>query len=298
MSGPVFRGGGREEHGFADCNGVRIHYVAHGPSGPLLVLIHGFPDFWFTWRQQIPDLAADHRVVAIDLRGYNLSDQPGGAENYDMPLLVSDLEAIIRHCGEERAFIVGHDWGGAIGWALAASRPELVRGLVILNLPHPLCLFRELAGNPKQQEASAYARGFQQDGAESVVSKESLCAWVADSTTRELYLEALGRSDLSAMLNYYRRNFPKPPFRESAWPRTKVPVPVLMIHGLEDPYLLPDALNGTWDWIEKDLTMITVPGAGHWVHHDAPLLVTSSIRDWLARQCATRERVGADSPAS
>ena len=274
------------EHRFADSGGVRIHYVVRGRSGPLLVMIHGFPDFWFTWRYQMPILASDYRVIAMDLRGYNLSDQPRDAENYDMAVLIGDVEAVIRDCGEEQAIIVGHDWGGAIGWALATLRPDLVRLLVVLNLPHPLCLLRELAANPQQQEAAGYARAFQQENAEQTLIRESLCAWITDVGARPSYLEALERSDLTAMLNYYRRNYPRPPYRESAWPRAKVPVPVLMIHGLEDPFLLPGALNGTWEWVEKDLTLITVPGAGHWVHHDAADRVTRSIQGWLAHQTA------------
>jgi epoxide hydrolase 4 len=283
MSSLASADGGHEEHGFVDSAGVRIHYAARGQHGPLLVMIHGFPDFWFTWRHQMPALATDHRVIAIDLRGYNLSDQPSGAENYDMPRLMDDVEAVIQHFGEQRAIIVGHDWGGAIGWALATSRPHLVDRLVVLNLPHPLCLLRELASNPQQQEASAYARAFQQEGAEDVVSKESLRAWVSDADARSRLLEALDRSDLAAMLHYYKRNYPRPPYRESAWPLAKVPMPVLMIHGLADPYLLPRALDGTWEWVQADLTLVTVPGAGHWVHHDAADLVTRTIRAWLAR---------------
>jgi pimeloyl-ACP methyl ester carboxylesterase len=196
---------------------------------------------------------------------------------------MDDVEAVIRHFGEQHAIIVGHDWGGAIGWALATSRPHLVDRLVVLNLPHPLCLLRELASNPQQQEASAYARAFQQEGAEEVVTKESLCAWVSDADARSRHLEALDRSDLAAMLHYYKRNYPRPPYRESAWPPAKVPMPVLMIHGLADPYLLPRALDGTWEWVQADLTLVTVPGAGHWVHHDAADLVTRTIRAWLAR---------------
>jgi pimeloyl-ACP methyl ester carboxylesterase len=276
----------QEEHGFAESDGVRIHYVARGRSGPLLVMIHGFPDFWFTWRHQMPSLATNHRVVAIDMRGYNLSDRPAGADNYHMPLLMRDVEAVIRHFGEQRAFIVGHDWGGAIGWAVATLRPDLVRGLIVLNLPHPLCLLRELATNPRQHEASAYAREFQREGSEQSVSKESLCAWITDIDARDRYREALDRSDLRAMLDYYRRNFPRPPYRESAWPRAKARVPVLMIHGLDDPFLLPGALDGTDAWVEGELTMIPVPGAGHWVHHDRAELVTKWIQDWLAPRSA------------
>jgi pimeloyl-ACP methyl ester carboxylesterase len=279
----ISAGDGGEQHGFVDSAGVRIHCAVSGRHGPLLVMMHGFPDFWFTWRHQMPALAADHRVVAMDLRGYNLSDKPSGAENYDMPLLMDDVEAVIRYFGERHAIIVGHDWGGAIGWALSTSRPQLVDRLVVLNLPHPLCLLRELAGNPQQQEASAYARAFQEEGSEHKVTKESLCAWVNDADVRGAHLEALDRSDLAAMLNYYKRNYPRPPYRESAWPRAKVPMPTLMIHGLEDPYLLPGALDGTWEWMQADLTLVTVPGASHWVHHDAADLVTRTLRGWLAR---------------
>jgi pimeloyl-ACP methyl ester carboxylesterase len=272
-----------EEHGFAENGGVRIHYVARGGGGPLLVLIHGFPDFWFTWRHQMPALAAGHRVIAVDLRGYNLSDRPAGAASYDMPSLMGDIEAVIRHRGEERATLIGHDWGGAIGWALATFRPELVQGLMVLNLPHPLCLARELAANPRQQAASSYARAFQEEGSEATLTAESLCAWVGDGAERARHLEALHRSDFAAMLNYYRRNFPRPPYRESAWPRAKVAAPVLMIHGLADPFLLPDALNGTWEWVEQELTLVTLAAAGHWVHHDAADHVTRLIGDWVAR---------------
>ena len=272
-----------EEHGFADSAGVRIHYASLGRSGPLLVLIHGFPDFWFTWRHQMPALAADHRVVAIDLRGYNLSDRPAGAENYDMPPLMGDVEAVIRHCGEERATIVGHDWGGAIGWALATLRPDLLHGLIVLNLPHPACLLRELARNPRQREASAYARAFQEEGAERTLTRDSLCGWIASAEERARHLQALERSDLAAMLNYYRRNFPRPPYGV-AWPGARVAVPVLMIHGLADPFLLPGALDGTWKWVDKELTLLTVREAGHWVHQDAADLVTGTMRDWLARR--------------
>lgn len=234
------------QHRFADNGGVRIHYVACGGSGPLLVMIHGFPDFWFTWRHQMPALAGAYRVVAMDLRGYNLSDRPGDAASYDMAVLITDVDAVIRDCGEEQAIIVGHDWGGAIAWALASLRPELIRLLVALNLPHPLCLLRELAENPRQHEAAAYARGFQQDDAEQTLSADGLCTWITDAGARPAYLQAFARSDVTAMLNYYRRNYPRPPYRESPWPRAKVPAPVLMIHGLEDPFLLPGALNGTW----------------------------------------------------
>lgn len=272
----------RVEHGYATNNGVRIHYASLG-KGPLMLMIHGFPDYWFTWRYQMDALATDHQVVAMDQRGYNLSDKPKGAENYDMRLLVEDVAAVIRQLGREKAIIAGHDWGGAVAWVLAMQKPEMVEKLIILNLPHPRGLRRELAHNPKQQENSAYARRFQQEGAHQKLTAEELAAWVKDPQARAKYIEAFRRSDFEAMLNYYKRNYPKEPYTEDTSPVVKVKCPVLMIHGLEDWALLPGALNGTWDWVEKDLTLVTVPGAGHFVQQDAAQLVTRTMRMWLAR---------------
>ena len=152
-------------HGYADSNGVKIHYATMG-TGPLVVMIHGFPDYWYTWRAQMEGLADRFTVVAIDQRGYNLSDKPAGVENYDMRLLVGDVLAVIKHLGREKAIIVGHDWGGMVAWQLAINVPQAVDRLIILNLPHPRGLSRELAHNPEQQKNSAYARNFQKEGAE------------------------------------------------------------------------------------------------------------------------------------
>jgi epoxide hydrolase 4 len=270
------------EHGYATNDGVRIHYASLG-KGPLVLMIHGFPDYWFTWRYQMDALAKDYQVVAIDLRGYNLSDQPKGEENYDMRLLVEDVAAVIRHLGRERAVLVGHDWGGAVAWVLAMYKPEMVERLIILNLPHPRGLSRELAHNPKQQENSAYARFFQRKSAHQKLTAEELAAWVKNPQARAKYVEAFRRSNFEAMLAYYKRNYPRKPYTEDASPVVKVKCPVLMIHGLEDWALLPGALNGTWDWVEKDLTLVTVPGAGHFVQQDAAEFVTRTMKMWLTR---------------
>ena len=270
------------EHGYATNNGVKIHYASMG-KGPLIVMIHGFPDFWYTWRHQMTALAKQHQVVAIDQRGYNLSDKPKGVENYSMSLLVSDVAAVIKHLGQEKAIIVGHDWGGAVAWTFAMRLPEMTDKLIILNLPHFRGLSRELANNPKQQRNSAYARGFQQEGADKTLTAEGLAKWVTDPEAREKYIEAFRRSDFEAMLNYYKRNYPKEPYVEDTSPLVKVKCPVLMIHGLDDWALLPGALNGTWDWLEKDLTLVTIPGAGHFVQQDATEMVNRTMKMWLAR---------------
>ena len=271
----------RVAHGFATNNGVRIHFAALG-QGPLIVMIHGFPDCWLTWRHVMAGLK-DHETVAIDQRGYNLSDKPKGAEHYDMAALVEDVAAVVRARGRERAIIAGHDWGGAVAWSFAMKHTEMTEKLIILNLPHPRGIGRELVHNPQQQKASAYARRFQQEGAHTNLTAAGLTFWVTDAPAKARYLEAFQRSDFEAMLNYYKRNYPREPYAEDPSPVVKVKCPVLMIHGLKDTALLSPGLNGNWDFVEKDFTLVTIPDASHFVQQDAPDLVTRSIRSWLAR---------------
>ena len=276
----------RVEHHDANSGGVKIHYVALG-KGPLVVMIHGFPDFWYTWRKQMDALSGHYRVVAVDQRGYDLSDRPTGIENYAMPLLVNDIGAVIKAEGRDSAVIVGHDWGGAVAWSLAMTHPEWLQALVILNLPHPSGIQREIKSNPEQRKNSEYAFNFQKPGAEKNLTSERLAGWVKDDAAKAHYIEAFNRSDFEAMLNYYRANYPKPDqdspsLTPSVLP--KVTVPVLEFHGLGDQALLPGALNGTWNLVDKDFTLVTIPGAGHFVQQDASDLVSATMSDWLARR--------------
>ena len=272
----------RVEHGYAENNSVKIHYVTLG-QGPLVVMIHGFPDFWYTWRHQMEGLSDQFQVAAVDLRGYNDSDKPKGTESYAMPVLASDIEAVIRHLGRENAIVVGHDWGGAIAWYLAMTAPPLVERLIVCNMPHPRGLRRELANNTEQQRNSQYARDFQQEGAHRNLTAEGLASWVTDPQAKRIYIEAFNKSDFEAMLSYYKANYPREPYVADPSPVLKVQCPVLMIHGLRDRALLPGALNDTWDWLEENLTLVTVPDAEHFVQQDAADLVTRTIRTWLNR---------------
>lgn len=273
-------------HSMADSDGVKIHYVTAGAGNPgaPVIMIHGFPDFWYTWRHQMAELSKTRRVVAIDMRGYNKSDQPEGVDQYALPLLVADVAAVLEALGEKRAIICGHDWGGMVAWTFAMQRPAQTEKLIILNLPHPQGLMRELANNPAQQANSAYARAFQEPDAHKKLSAEALSSWVTDAGARARYIEAFRRSDFEAMLNYYKKNYPRPPYKAPpAAPEAMVECPVLQIHGLDDTALLAPALNGTWDWIDSDLTLVTIPGAGHFVQQDAADLVTRSMLAWLNR---------------
>ena len=272
----------RVEHGYADNQGVKIHYASLG-QGPLIVMIHGFPDFWYTWRHQMVALASQYQVVAIDQRGYNLSDKPEGVHNYALAKLVSDVRAVMIQLGQEHAIIVGHDWGAMVAWQFATHLPTFTEKLIILNLPHPRGLAHELATNPQQQQNSQYARNFQQEGAHLHLTAERLAEWVTDPAEREKYVQALQNSDVEAMLNYYKANYPREPYTEDTSPLIKIQCSVLQIHGLDDQFLLSGALNGTWEWLEKDYTLVTIPGAGHFVQSDAADLVTRTIKSWLAR---------------
>jgi pimeloyl-ACP methyl ester carboxylesterase len=274
------------EHKYADSNGVKIHYAVLG-EGPLVVMIHGFPDFWYTWRHQMRALAdAKYRVAAVDLRGYDLSDKPKGVDSYKMPLLVGDIAAVVSAEKAGKAIIVGHDWGGSVAWNVAMSKPEITQLLIICNLPHPAGIVREIANNPQQKKNSEYAFRFQQPDAHKALTAEGLARWVKDPAARARYVEAFGKSDFESMLNYYKANYPKPdappPPADLAFPKVKVPV--LMFHGLDDQALLPGALSGTWEWVEKDLTLVTIPGASHFVQQDAAQTVSDTMVDWLARR--------------
>jgi pimeloyl-ACP methyl ester carboxylesterase len=269
------------EHKYAENQGVKIHYAAMG-AGPLVVFIHGFPDFWYSWRHQMNGLKDDFRVVALDTRGYNMSDKPENQEDYDMSLLVQDVAEVIKAEGKGSAIVVGHDWGGAIAWQFAMTKPQMAEKLIIVNLPHPRGIVRELAANPEQQANSQYARNFQQPDSHKNLNAHTLAAFVAhDEETRAIYLKAFENSSFNGMMNYYRQNYPREPYAERVAEMPKISIPVLQFHGLNDTALHHHGLNNTWEWVDKDYTLVTIPNVGHWAHHEAADLVTDTIKWWL-----------------
>jgi len=272
----------KAEHRYANNNGVKIHYALYG-SGPLVVFLHGFPDYWLTWRHQMLALAKSFRSAALDMRGYNRSDKPKGVENYNINRLVDDAAAVIAAEGEKSAVIVGHDWGGATAWNIAMRRPELVEKLAILNMPHPYSLARELATNPEQVKYSQYARNFMDPEFYKQISLERLGNWVRDPAAKAKHLEAMQRSDPQAMLHYYQANYPREPYRVWNSEPAHVKMPTLLIHGLKDKALAATGLNGLWNWIDADLTITTIPGADHFVQQDAADLVSRTLLAWLKR---------------
>lgn len=268
---------------YATNNGVKIHYVVEG-KGPLVVLIHGFPDYWATWKPLMAELnKAGYRTAALDTRGYNLSDKPQGEAAYAMPNLIGDVAAVIAAEGEKNATVVGHDWGAAIAWQTTFFRPDLVNKLVIMSVPHPAGMAREMAVNADQQKNSQYARNFQKEGSEKNLTAEGLAGWVRDPAAKPGYVEAFKRSDFAGMMNYYRANYPRGVGESAAPPPAppRIKVPVLVIHGMKDTALNAAGHSGTWNHVDADTTVVMFPGAAHFVQHDAAAQVNRTIRDWL-----------------
>jgi pimeloyl-ACP methyl ester carboxylesterase len=266
------------ESRYATNDGVKIHYVASG-QGPLVVMLHGYPDYSGSWSKLIPALNDRYRTAALDTRGYNLSDKPKGVENYLMPKLVEDVAAVIRAEGRDKAIVIGHDWGAAIAWNFAFARPEMLDKLVIMSVPHPTAFAKELAVNEVQRRNSQYARNFQKEGSETTLTAEGLAGWVRDPADKAKYIEAFKRSDFAAMMNYYRANYPSGEEAPVALPPLNVPL--LVIHGMKDQALLASGHSGTWNYVTKDTTLLMIPEANHFVQHDAPDLVNRTVRNWL-----------------
>ncbi|MFZ6656911.1 alpha/beta fold hydrolase [Undibacterium sp. TJN19] len=254
------------EHHYVHNGEVRIHYAVAG-EGPLLVLLHGFPDYWLGWWQVMADLCIDHRVLAMDLRGYNLSDQPADVQAYSPSDLVGDVCTVIAHQGAKNATVIGHDWGGFLAWHTAMDAPDFVNRLVVLNMPHPWAIARELATNDQQRVASEYVGLFRKPLSHTQISLSRLGAWVTDPVYKIRHDQAMTASSLEAMLHYYRLNWPIEPYQ----PRTDTPpavqVPTLLIHGLADSYALPAGLNDVWQWVDNKVTIQTLPRAGHFMQH-------------------------------
>ena len=210
-------------HHEADVNGIRLHYVEAG-SGKLVLFVHGFPEFWYTWRHQLVEFARDHHVVAPDMRGYNLSAKPASVEQYAATEIIADLHDLIRHLGYERCILVAHDWGGAIAWGFAIAHPAMVEKLVIVNAPHPAVFARELSQNPAQAQASQYMLFFRSEQAEGILAADNFKAlWERTydklqqsgqitAADKQAYLTAWGQvGALTGGLNWYRATSLRPP---------------------------------------------------------------------------------------
>jgi pimeloyl-ACP methyl ester carboxylesterase len=279
-------------HRYADLGDVRLHYVEAG-EGPLVLLLHGFPQFWYQWRHQIPALVeAGFRVVAPDMRGYNLSDKPPGVRAYRVELVARDVKRLILACGEGTADVVGHDWGAIAAWIAAMRPPGRVGRLAILNVPHPARLLDGLL-SPMQLLRSSYMFFFQiprlpeeviraGDFAllRSVLGRDPVQSEAFTAEDIEQYIEAMAQPGaLTASLNYYRALLRNP--RETRALLQRVEAPVLVIWGEKDRFLSRRLAEPPRLWVPNLIRVKRLPDASHWVAEDRPLEVNTLLLDFL-----------------
>jgi len=282
-------GGVRE--GVADLGEVQLHYVEAG-EGPLVVLLHGFPEFWYGWRLQIKALAAaGFRVVAPDMRGYNLSSRPEGVDDYDIEKLAGDVRDLVHERGAESALLAGHDWGGSVAWATAMEHPEVVDRLAILNAAHPRKLSQGLH-HPDQLRKSWYFFFFAlPDVPDAIVHANNwhfFRHFLHDArpayTTEEMdrYIEAWSQPGAaSGMINYYRSSV-RTPAKKAEAAIHPIKAPTLVIWGQRDAYLGQELAEPEHDDVPNLERVERLPDASHWVHHDAADRVNQLLTGFFA----------------
>ena len=280
---------------YAEVNGVRLHYVEQG-KGDLILFLHGFPEFWYSWKDLLADFGRDHHAVALDMRGYNLSAKPEPVDAYRVPVIVEDVRALAENLKAKKFVLVGHDWGGVIAWAFAAQHPEMLEKLVIINAPHPTVFARELANNPAQQKASEYFNLFTSPQAEEILSANNYAGMLQafgsalNEEDQKQYLAAWNQpGGLTGGLNFYRAAQLRSPVGAPPGEAAKAPAiqplapittPTLVIWGEKDTALLTGNLDGL-DQFVKPLKIERIPDGSHWVVHEKPALVIERIRKFL-----------------
>ena len=283
-------------------NGIRLHYASAGERGrPLLIFLHGFPEFWFAWHSQLQAFGEQFFAVAPDLRGFNLSDMPTDVTAYRPKLITQDIEQLIAHLGYQRCVMVAHDWGGAIAWNIAISNPALLERLIIINATHPYAFAKALANDPEQQQASTYMNWLRAAGSEQALSKDDFRVmeqlmlgmgrpsdhWF-DEATRKRYHQHWSRG-LHGGVNYYRATPLYPPTEgDSGASKLSLNradfhcnVPVRVIWGMQDKALLPQLLDELPELVD-DLLIERLPEATHWVVHEQPERINQLIGRFLS----------------
>jgi pimeloyl-ACP methyl ester carboxylesterase len=278
---------------YAQIGGVKLHYAAAGDGERLVILLHGFPEFWYSWRHQLVALSDDYTVIAPDMRGYNLSDKPTKIADYDINKLVDDITGLINHFGRENAAVVGHDWGASVAWALAQNHPEYVWKLAALQVP-PISVWRKNQSF-KQFLASWYMFFLQipklpewlMTRSNFVMLENALKNTTAEKDVFkpediERYKESWSEPfALTAMINYYRANVFSRLFSKSE-SQEKIRVPTLFIYGEKDHAILPETVKGVGEAVAAPFEYFHIPDAGHWVQQEAAETVTQILREFLA----------------
>ncbi len=282
------------QHNFVTVNDIRLHYVTQG-EGKLLILLHGFPEFWYSWRHQIPALSEHFKAVVPDLRGYNESDKPRGVAKYQIDALTADVMALIRSFGQEQAIIIGHDWGGGIAWAFAADYPQATERLVVMNCPHPAAFQKNLKGNFRQLRRSWYIFFFQ---------IRWLPEWLAGLNTPRFvekmfrgmairkeafpdddlqrYVEAINKPGmLTAAINYYRAAF-RERFKHGERQFAQITCPTRLIWGEADTALGKELTYNMEPYFTDRFDIKYIPDCSHWVQQEQPELVNQYILEFLS----------------
>jgi epoxide hydrolase 4 len=283
-------------------NGTRLHYASAGEKGkPLILFVHGFPEFWYEWEAQLGEFGDDYFAVAPDLRGFNLSDMPSDVSAYKAKYIVDDLRLLADYLGYDKFVMVAHDWGGAVAWNFAIALPQLLYKLVIVNAPHPYLFMKALANDPQQKSASEYMNWLRAEGSENALAKDNFALlegllngmgqsptpWFTDEVRAKYH--ACWSRGLTGGVNYYRASPLHPPTDSHPGPlklelnpeNFRVTVPTRVIWGGQD-IALPKSLVDGLDAFVDDLKIERIPEGTHWVIHEQPQRVNRLLRGFLA----------------
>ena len=294
------------KHNYANVNGIRLHYAESGGGKDLVILLHGFPEFWYSWRHQLTALGERFHVVAPDMRGYNLSEKPPRVEDYRTDVLAADVIGLIDHFGAAKAAIVGHDWGAGVAWAVAQKYPERVSKLAVLQVPPAAAWranisLRQLLRSwymfffqlPRLPEWAIRRNSFR--GLDRVFKAKVVRTGSFTDADVETYKEALRQPGaLTSAINYYRANVfrilggsktastTEPSGEKETRNNRRIRVPTLFIFGEQDFAILPQTVRGVADYIDAPYSELRIPDSGHWVQNEAVEEVNSALVDFLS----------------
>jgi len=285
-------------HGYAAVNGIRLHYAESGGGNNLVILLHGFPEFWYSWQKQLIALNENFHLVAPDMRGYNLSDKPSRVEDYRIDKLVADVIGLVDHFGAKQAAIVGHDWGAGVAWAIAQRHPERVSKLAVLQVPLQAAwranlslkqlvrswymFFFQIPRLPEWLIARQNFRTIERTFQEKVGRKNSFT-----QQDVERYKEAARQPGaLTGAINYYRANvfdrlFARKKARNSELRNGRIQIPTLFIYGEKDSAIIPATVRGLEKYIDADYREVRISDSGHWVQNEAPEEVNAALLEFL-----------------
>jgi len=290
-------------HHYADINGIRMHYAAAG-SGPMLLFLHGFPEYWGVWKNQLMELQTDFLCIAPDMRGYNLTEKPEEPKKYHISYLIEDIRQLSEYLGHKKFFLVAQDWGAQVAWSFTLRYPEYVEKFIAVNATHPALFNKVLQSDPEQQMASQYMLQLRSPDAEKLLSLNNF-EWLRKEIIENLQLQGLLTEEsaaewvdawrqpgaLTGGLNYYRAAEEGPPdgkgnpggsnlIDDLPPEQLVVYVPVLLLYCENEKYRTPNSLTGIERYV-PNIRIVHVPDASHWLTIEKPLFLINHIRDFM-----------------